>query len=463
MQKLKNSLKNFLVEKKYTQPKIVIGSFLIVAVLGFSSLVALSTTDHLVAWTPEQAEFYMHVKDLDAGLAWKKIKNFSPYQDLELELIDIIPRQAEEIALFSLPGEEINILFYSDQPALEREGLYLKKLEEKTFVITKKEDLNLSKSKVSLIEKHGFAKEPATAQGFLYIANTQASYISPSFINNWSGHASSEPNAWALTENQEALIWQNQSDDSHASANLNWDKIPQNTNFWMHGQNFMAAWQNAFQDFVPKNSVLALAAEKLLSDFDRINKPDQSFQSLFVKPYNIFILGTSENQSFVLALEYDSGGNPIALNNFEQFLLKTVQKQYPSSQNVAMPDQTRYSELILDENLAWQDLNIGENSIRWIKGEDDEMIIGYFLEQNQLILSNNFANLVDFIYSQDKESWLDLAKISNKCRIPINEIYAYLAKNPESTPLSKILNRFTPWLISMNSDFCYVDKYVDKP
>ena len=126
-----------------------------------------------------------------------------------------------------------------------------------------------------------------------------------------------------------------------------------------------------------------------------------------------------------------------------------------------------YTEVLLNQNLAWQDLKINNYTIRWLKGKQDKMIIGYFAHDSSIIISNEFNNLIDFIYSQDKKSWLDLAQASKSCQFNKNSLSAFFAPNIdpsiESAPINKLFWRLMPWFISNNADFCYVDKYVDNP
>ncbi|MBU0648659.1 hypothetical protein KJ969_00915 [Patescibacteria group bacterium] len=468
MIEIKNSLKKIFKPNRYSRSKIAIGSFFIIGILGFSSFIALSTTDSLVKWAPEQTEFYFHLRANKTDLVQQKLEDYQPFENLDYKLVQLLPQNFKEFALFSAPEYGTGLLILSLQAPAQKENLIIKKLDQAIFLLSAQEMSDLQENKTGFIENAGLSAESAMAQGYIFLDQTVMPQISPTAAGPWISQAAKTPGAWSLEIKNESIIWKNQAKQGRApDPDPTPDKIPQNTLFWTHGHNFMEAMEQGFNDLLPSPSLISVATQGFLDELDRANRPEQSFQALFEKPFNVFVLKSQDQASYVLTLEKEAEQNPIILNNFESFLLKIAQQNSPRHSTVVMPDKTTYTELTLNQDLAWQDLKINNYTIRWIKGEQDQMIIGYFINNSSITMSNDFGNLIDFLYSQDKKSWIDLAQAAKACELDKNNLSAFFSPNMdmdiEATSINKLFSRLIPWFISDKNDFCYVDKYVNNP
>jgi hypothetical protein len=455
---IKNSLKTLLgyLKSHYPRQKFAIGSFLIVALLGFLSVRALATSDHLMAWAPQDTNYYFHLKIQKADPVWQKIKNIKPFEDIEIELKDLVPQKAEELSIYN--GENgFVLLIHSSKKPNSQENLETKKLDDNIYLVSLPETAIPEKNEIiNLAASHSLGQEPLTSVGYLYINEETNPGSVPPIINPWQDAIKSQPQAWSLHIEDEILTWKSQNAVSNGSIDLRSENIPQNTVIWTHGNNWHKAWQASFLEIPANSDIIQTATDKYSNTLNELNNPETSFQPLFANPFDLFITNNQENTSFSLKIRKNQDNNPIWLHNFREYWLKQVQKGLPLYALITLPDGSRAVEMSTNELLSWEEQNITNSTINWLKGPDNEFIIGYLETNDSLIISNNYGNLVDFLYSEDQDSWLSLKKMADKCGFNINHLNIYMANIHSSANLSEIINMLGPYLISTNQDICHI-------
>lgn len=455
---LKNSLKTFLgyLKNHYPRQKFAIGSFLIVILLGFLSVRALATADHLIAWAPQDTSFYLHIKIQKADPVWQKIKTIKPFPEIDYSLNDLIPPKSSELAVFQ-QNDKIAILVLSGKQPSEFEQIKTTELENEIFLISGPETAKPQKSDIiNIAVLHGLGQEPLTAAGYLYINGASTPGHVPKIIEPWQAAIETKPQAWSLEITDEIIVWKNQKQSSAQSIELRSPAIPQNTLVWTHGNNWQQAWQSSLLQLPQSPSQLSVAASHYEESFNDINNPKTSFQPLFTNPFDLFIIGDDENQTFTLKIKKNQDDNPIWINNFREYWLKQVKKGLPSYTLITLPDGSRAVEMTANEMLSWQEQNVTNSAIHWLKGPNDKFIIGYLNTADSLIISNNYGNLVDFVYGDDQKGWLNLENLAKTCDFQPNYLESYMLNLEDSANLSQIINILGPYIINTQGDICHI-------
>jgi len=455
---MKNSLKTFLgyLKNHYPRQKFAIGSFLIVILLGFLSVRALATSDNLIAWAPQDTSFYLHLKIQKADPVWQKIKLIKPFPEIDYALNDIVPPKSSELAIFK-QNDQLGILVLSGKTPSEFEEIKINKLEKEIYFISAPEMTKPKKSDIiNIAVTHGLGQEPLTAAGYLYIDGATNPGHIPEIIQPWKATIQTKPQAWSLEINDEIIIWKNQKQSSGASIELRSLAIPQNTLVWTHGSNWQQALQSSLLQIPQNPSQLSVAATHYEQSLDKINNPETSFQPLFTNPFDLFIMGDQGNPTFTLKIKQNQENNPIWLHNFREYWLNQVKKGLPTYSLITLPDGSKAVEMTSNEMLSWQEQSITNSTIHWLKGPEDEFIIGYLNIGESLIISNNYGNLVDFLYSEDQKGWINLENLAKTCDFNLSHLESYMQNSIISANLSQIINILGPYIISTNGDICHI-------
>jgi len=441
---------------KYPRQKFAIGSFLIIIFLGVVSVRALATSDCLIAWAPDNTTFYFHLKKEGADLIWQKIKHIKPFEDSELALSELVPPETKEVSIIMVENHSA-ILFSGNEATKIDEYLELKKLEADTYLISQPGFPALEKNSIITVTKqHGLGHESLSADGYLFIDYYEGSAYLPGQIKSWQAKLDSTASAWSIYVKDDAVHWESMTPKkTNGSVSLQNLFIPQNTSYWTHGDNWQKAWQDSLTSLPSDPKVIKIAGQSLREEMDNLGTPEGAFAPLFSGPYDIFINSSSDQKFWTLALGKTTNENPLWLNNFEKFWQKNVQATIPVYTTIILPDGTRAVEITAGEALEWQSQDINKKTIRWLKGLDGEFIIGYLKTENMLIMSNYYANLVDFLYTEDRRGWVDLAKISKKCKTSPDNLYSYHKNDENFTKLSEIISIIGPFVTLTNNNICH--------
>lgn len=452
---IKNSLKTFLgyLKNHYPRQKFAIGSFLIVILIGFLSMRALTSADQLINWVPDNASFYLHLKTDQAQPVWQKIKHLEPFTEYPHTLEEIIPPETEEFSIF-LSDETYGIILSGQKPPPGTDNLIVATLENGVFLISEK-PLSLKKNKViSIAAKKGFKPEPLNSAGYLFMNKPEIPQSSA--VPAWPINIATAQ-AWSLQIKDNQIFWQNQApSQTRQATELRSRYLPQNTVFWTHGNDWQSAADASLDSITDQNSPIFTASQKYHQNISQNSLPESSFQPLFSNPFDLFIINQSKIPTFALKLKKIPENNPIWLYNFEQYWLKQERQKLPQYTTILLPDGSRAVEMTSSEMLNWQDQNITGKNIRWLKGANDEFLIGYYSDQDSIIISNNYANLVDFIYNSDQTSWLDLEKYSQNCNFNQSDLALYYASAENLSKISQIFNIIGPYLVDNNNNICHI-------
>lgn len=440
----------------YPRQKFAIGSFLIVILLGFLSIRALTTSDHLMAWAPQDTNFYFHLKISGSNSVWQKIKEIQLFENEEITLNDLLPDKAEELSIYQQDDRYI-LLIYSSKKPDQYENLETKILDNDIFLISYPETIAPKKNEIiNLAAAHGLGQEPLTASGYLYINKKTTPLLTPSIIEPWQSMITNQPQAWSLQLENDMAIWKSQNPPTNGSIELHNDTMPQNTVLWTHGNNWHKAWQSSFINFPENQNILQAATNKYSDTFNEINNPETSFHPLFTNSFDLYITKEQKSSYFSLKIRKNKDNNPIWLFNFREFWLKHAQKNLPLYVPIKLPDGSSALEINADENLSWQEQTVTNSTIHWLKGADNELIIGYLETDDFLIISNNYANLVDFLYSDDQDSWISLEKMAKKCGFSKNQLSIFMTNIENYANLSQLINFLGPFLVDTDGNICYI-------
>ena len=457
---IKNSLNYIHGSIKTASPrrKLVIGSFFIVTLIGFLSMKALTTSDKLINWAPPETDFYLHVKVEESEKLWQKISDLEPFVRQETILGAIIPPDTKEIAIIAV-DENFGIVINSNNRPAEIEGTIIETLDKNLFLIKEPEFPTLKENQAyTIAEQKNFTDEPIDANGYLYISGDYSRQLLPtSIINNDDSINLSQ--AWSLHEKEEVILWKNANPKLFTPhKDLLSHRLPQNTLFWTHGTNWQAAIEKSFSNLPQTLDKLVSASKRLSLEIKTTNTPSNSFAPLFSYPFDLIITESEENKTaYVLKIEKTSNNdNQIWLKNFENYWLNKVKKTLPAYTTIILPDGSRAVEITANEALSWEEQNIANNIIHWLKGANNEFLIGYYESQDSIYFSNNYSNLVDFLYSESQKGWIELDSEAKKCNFTLNELSSYSANKENYTKISQIINTLGPYLINTGSDICHI-------
>jgi hypothetical protein len=453
---IKNSLKRIrdIVFGKYPREKFFIGSFLIVALVGVISIRALATSDHLIAWAPEQTDFYLHLKKNEAGIVWQKIKNIQLFPEIKTSLSQLLPVQTNEFSLFGNQDSYAILLESNEQPLVDP-PLEVREMEPDVYLISFPDFPALKKKTTATIAKQqGLAAEPINSQGYLFIDPQKIDYLSD-MPAAWQQSNQPLVSAWSLHIEDEIIIWKNiASSEKPTPLELANQFIPQNTNFWTHGDNWQKTWENSL-NLLPPFDTIQVAGQTLTNRITNSANPESSFLPLFSAPYDLIVNQNSKTPNWTLTLAKKPNSNPLWINNFEEFWLNSLKKSMPVYKTIILPDNSRAVELHANDRLSWYQQNINNKTIHWLQNSDQSFLIGYLELENKIILSNNYANLIDFLYLEKQNGWIDIAKISEKCHFNPNEIKSYYDFKVKEPKISQIFKIIGPILVNSEQTICH--------
>jgi len=436
--------------------KLVIGSFLIVTLIGFLSMKALGDSDRLIYWAPPESDFYLHLKIERSETIWQQVSALEPFAANELTLGAIVPPDTKEIAVM-ITNEKCGILLKTERAPAPIEEMAVTRLENDLYLIKEQNfpEVNKNESYAIAVEKT-FKVEPIDAAGYLYVRGNYLSGLLPEFAANQTEIENAA--AWSLYEKKGAVIWENSSPRLFAEhRDLLSNRLPQNTVYWTHGTNWQTAIEESLARLPEAEDRLVAASGKLEREMENANTPSHSFKPLFSYPYDLIITrGENNETAYVLKIQKTANDYHIWLKNFEKYWLSKIKETLPLYTTVTLPDGSRAVEMTADEALSWEEQNIANNIVHWLKGRDNEFMIGYYDSADAIYFSNNYSNLVDFLYSDSQKGWIEIEKEAEKCGFSNNEIGSYRAHKNNFTKISQIINIFGPYLINTNGDICHI-------
>lgn len=446
------------LKNKNPRHQFAVGSFLIIALIGILSIRALAPGDRLIDWVPPNSEIYLHLRLPAAEKILNKIGSLEPFGDNGISLSRVIPPNAEQIGIFQ-NSNRVGVLIFSKNNPPAVENLLIKKIDENIFIISSVDFGEFTKNEnQNLARRNNAPEEPLMNPGYIFLNQPSL----PSYVplaDGWSDYSeiATQPSAWSLDLKSDAIIWKNlTSPVITPTVGLKTSALPQNAIFWTHGDSWQKSWQESLSAIPSGKNSLTAAATALKREFENINQPDETFQPLLAAAFDLFIV-QKEDYSFILKLEKSTDENPLWRNNFEKYWMDYLSESAPERIARRLPDGSTAAEIVKNSSLTWKEQRMDDESLRWIENKDHDFLLGYFETPDSVILSNNYGNLIDFLYAKDMAGWTNLPALAERCNFNQNQLASLFSPREDIANFSEFFPLFGPWLVNASGDLCHFE------